>query len=136
MRIRRQWGVLREGQVVAVERGAVGQVTRTQKRRRCRVRNDLVALGELVDHRLGRDAGERGLAEVRCVRHGVAGLRHPLGMLDHLLNRHGPGYGVDHRRLNHAAGSVRETDDERDAVAERQVLVEALPAERTPRRGW
>ena len=47
MRIRRQLGVLREGQVVAVERGAVGQVTRTQKRRRRRVRDDLVALGEL-----------------------------------------------------------------------------------------
>ncbi len=127
VRIRRQLGVLREGEVVAVKRGAVGQVTRTQQRRRCRVRNDLVALGELVDHRLGRDPGERGLADVRCIRQGVAGLRHPLGMVEHLLNLHGPRYRVDHRRLNHALGSVRETDNERDAVAERHVLVEALP---------
>ena len=29
--------------------------------------------------------------------------------------------------MNHALGSVRETDNERDAVAERQALVEALP---------
>jgi hypothetical protein len=67
---------------------------------------------------------------VRCVRHGVRGLRHPLGMLDHLLNRHGPWYRVDHRRLNHALGSVREADGERDAVAERHVLVEAWPRHR------
>src|SRR5438270_617205 len=44
---------------------------------------------------------------MRRIRYGVAGLRDPLNMLDHLLNLHGPRYRVDHRRLNHAHGSVR-----------------------------
>src|SRR5205085_1127037 len=49
MRNCRQLGVLREGEVVAVERGAVGQVARAQQRGGRRVRNDLVSLGELED---------------------------------------------------------------------------------------
>ena len=58
------------------------------------------------------------------VRDGIAGLRGPLYVLGHLLDRDRPRHGVDHRRLDILTSSVREPDAERDAVPEREILIE------------
>ena len=43
---------------------------------------------------------------------------------NHLLDRHRTRHGVGHRRLDIRTGSVREPDAERDAVPEREILIE------------
>ena len=110
MRVGRQRGVLCEGQVVAVVRGPVSQVPRTERGLRG-VRNVLVAFGELEDDRLGGDARQRVFPQVRRIGHRVAGLQDPLGVVEDLLDRHGPGHRVGYRGLNDSrlVPSVRAT---------------------------
>jgi hypothetical protein len=69
----------------------------------------LIALGELDDHGRGVDAVQRALAQMRWVGHRVAPLRHPLRVLDDLLDLHRARHRVDHG----------------GPVAQRHVLVEA-----------
>jgi hypothetical protein len=51
--VSRPLGVLSNGQIVEVQRGAVGQVPRAEERRRGRILDGLVCLGELEDDRFG-----------------------------------------------------------------------------------
>ena len=84
---------------MSVERGAVSQVSRTENSRRRRVRNVLVATGELVDDGLGRHSVQRLFAQVRRIRDRVAGLVDPFCAFDDFLDLDGTGHVVDDRWL-------------------------------------
>src|SRR5207249_7511031 len=78
MWILRQCRDLRIGQIVAVERRAVGQVSRAQNRRAVRVGDALVSLRDLIDDSLGRHAWKWSLPDMRRVRDRIAGAPNPL----------------------------------------------------------
>ena len=60
----------------------------------------LVSYVELIDHGLGRHARQRGLPKVGGVGDRAAGLRRPVDVRQDLLDGHGAGHGVGHRRLD------------------------------------
>src|SRR5262245_3988816 len=109
MRVLWQLGVLRRSQIVTVERGAIGQVSRRDKGRCPWIGPVLVSLGELDDHRLGGCAGQWIFPQVRRVRHGPADHLDPLTVGERFWDRAGAGYGVDHRRLDDLAGPIGQT---------------------------
>jgi hypothetical protein len=115
VRLFRQTGIVREGQVVAVVRRPVRQVPRSQDGRRRRVGNSLIPFRKLEDDRLGRHAGKRVFPQVGRIGHRVARLRDPFSVLDHFLDSHGAGHVVDHWGLDITAGS-NQAYLERDAV--------------------
>ena len=95
VRVLRQAGAGGKGQVVAEIRGAVLQLAGPQDRAGGRVGHGHVSLGKLHDHRLGRTAWQRRLADQRRVRHRVSALLHPLEAVQHLRNRGGAWHVVD-----------------------------------------
>src|SRR5262249_62200230 len=89
-----RWSV-RDAKMNAEDRGPLTQVPPPQARGRRRVRNGLIAPSELDDDRLGLPPLKRVHPEMWRVRDGIAGLRNPLGIFQHLLDFDRSGHGVD-----------------------------------------
>jgi len=91
-------GQCADEEVIAEVARAVGQIPGADQRAGRWVGHRFVTLCELDDDRLGLHAVQRALSDMRRVCDGVASLRDPLGVLDHLLDGGGAGDGVDERQ--------------------------------------